>query len=110
MDYKHMQKEDVVIDMLLKFIKQQSGIALQKCEDFSGINTHRGKKYFNALIGQRISESMEFATLERAFKTSDLITSIEPNGFHRIAIFFDLDMAVNLTAHTDHAEGRHDFR
>lgn len=73
---------------VLNKIKEQTGVELVLCDHFTGIKTHRGRKYFNALLKEKVSESLDFDILLRyCAKYKDLY--IEQNGVERIAIFFD---------------------
>lgn len=70
----------------LTWIKNQTGLALQPCDYFTGIRKHNGRKYFVVLISDRISDSKEYDTLKR-FADKNKIISVEPSGFKRVAIF-----------------------
>ena len=70
----------------LKMIKNQIGLDLNLCDHFTGMQEHDGKKYFNIVLGQKTSESQEYASLLQFADRYQLI-SIEPNGVRRVAIF-----------------------
>ena len=75
-----------MIENFLKYIKLQTGLNLLPCDYFTGIRFHKGEKYFNILLKERISESQEFLTLEKFCNTYKTFR-MEPNGLNRIAIF-----------------------
>ena len=100
-----MAKDKETIAALLRFIKVYSGLTLHADEYFNGIKTRKGKKYFNVELQQRISESIEFQQLERLSSNSGIITRVDPNGFRRVAIFFDADTLKRWAAHADNAGG-----
>lgn len=80
--------DNEIIQKILKFIKTQIGLSLTADTYFTGIKRHNRKKYFNAELPGRVSESDEYALLERFAKKIKII-SVEPNGVNRVAIFFD---------------------
>jgi hypothetical protein len=75
-----------MIQKTLKLIKEQTGLSLELCPDFTGIKQDKGKKYFNVVLKERTSQSKEFDKLEKFAKKHKLI-DIEPNGLRRVAIF-----------------------
>lgn len=46
-----------MIQKTLKLIKEQTGLDLKLCPDFTGIKQHKGQKYFNVILKERTSES-----------------------------------------------------
>jgi hypothetical protein len=76
-----------MIDEILNFIYEQTGVIVESCEYFCGIREHRGHKYFNVVLKQKLSESADFSKLERFADKYNSIR-IEPNGLRRVAIFF----------------------
>lgn len=75
-----------MIEETLKLIKEQIGLDLKLCHDFTGIQTHNGKKYFNVVLQEKTSDSKEFDKIKYFAKKYKLI-HIEQNGLKRIAIF-----------------------
>lgn len=71
-----------------EYIANYAGINLEPCEDFSGLNKHRGETYYNFLLKERVSESQEFFLLQRIASNTNLIYRVEPNGLNRVAVFF----------------------
>jgi hypothetical protein len=72
--------------VVLKHIKEQIGYSFSLCEDFPGIKEYNGKPYFNIILKDPISESIEYTHLERLIESSRFICGIEPNGVCRVAI------------------------
>ena len=70
----------------LNLIKDQTGLDLELCDYFTGINEMNGRKYFNVILNQRTSESAEYVLLKRFADKYNLI-SIEPNGLRRVSVF-----------------------
>lgn len=75
-----------MIKKTLKLIKEQTGLDLKLCPDFTGIKQHKGQKYFNVVLKERTSESKEFDKLKQ-FANKYKLIDIEPNGLTRVAIF-----------------------
>lgn len=75
-----------MVEKTLNLIKEQTGLNLQLCEQFSDIGIYDGRKYFNVILKERISESQEYAILER-FAEKYKLVSVQPNGVFRVAIF-----------------------
>lgn len=78
--------EDFSISDTLELIKKQTGLELDLSDNFEGIKKRNGKKYFNVVLPQRISESREYDILKR-FADKYKLISVEPNGFKQVAIF-----------------------
>jgi|GEM_PF-1147698 len=72
----------------LDLIKEQTGLELELCDYFTGIQEHNGRKYFNVILSQRTSESQDFDKLKR-FANQYKIISVEPNGLRRVAVFLN---------------------
>jgi hypothetical protein len=72
----------------IEFIEKQTGLTLSLCDYFTGIKEHNGIKYFNVLLSQRTSESIDYDLLKR-FADKYKIVSVEPNGLKRVAIFLN---------------------
>jgi hypothetical protein len=70
----------------LALIKEQTGLVLELCDYFVGIKKHNGRKYFNVILPQRLSESKDYVLLER-FADKYKLISVEPCGVHRLSIF-----------------------
>ena len=75
-----------LIKETLALIKDQTGLRLELCDYFTGINHSKGKSSFNVILKERISESLEYDKLEKWAKKYNKI-QIEPNGLNRVAIF-----------------------
>ena len=71
---------------VLAYIKDQIGISLELCDYFTEIKDFNGKPYFNVILNDRVSESRQFAKLERLAIQSNVISEIQPNGVCRVAI------------------------
>ena len=76
------------IETLQTFIKKQAGIELEPCDYFTGLQKHKGKKYYNFLLNEKVSESQDFLRLQRIAQNGNLIHAVEPNGVNRVAVFF----------------------
>lgn len=74
------------INSTLALIKQQIGVTLELCDCFTGVKTRNKKRYFNAILKDRVAESKDFDALKRIENKIGL--QIEPNGVRRIAIYF----------------------
>lgn len=70
----------------LNLIKEQTGLTLEPCPYFTGVKRRNGKKYFNVVLKQRVSESMEYMKLER-FADKYKLISVHPCGVDRAVIF-----------------------
>jgi len=79
-------KIKTMIQKTLKLIKEQTGLDLKLCPDFTGIKQHKCQKYFNVVLKERTSESKEFDKLKK-FANKYKLIDIEPNGLTRVAIF-----------------------
>ena len=74
------------MESIILKIKEQIGVQLTPCDYFTGIKTLKGKKYFNALLKERCSESKDFKKL--LFYQDKLGIKVEPCGLNRVSIFF----------------------
>ena len=74
------------ISETLELIKEQTGLNLELCDYFTGIEEYNDRKYFNVILHQRTSESKEYDTLKR-FADKYKLISVEPNGLKRVAVF-----------------------
>ena len=72
----------------LELIRVQTGLKLELCDHFTGMQNHNGRKHFNVILPKRTSESKEYAMLKR-FADRYKIISVEPNGVRRLVIFQD---------------------
>ena len=72
-----------MIQETLMLIKNHTGLSLQLCDYFTGLQTGN---YFNVILKDPIYESSEHNTLERFADKYGLI-KVEPNGYKRLAIF-----------------------
>ena len=71
---------------MLKEIREQTGLILTPDTYFVG---YQKGNYFNVILKDRVSESKEFQALERFVTNSKTFYKVEPNGLHRVAIFFN---------------------
>jgi hypothetical protein len=87
MEEKHPNEKSLIsIHETLELIKNQTGLELELCDNFTGLKEHKGRKYFNVSLPQRTSESKEYDTLKR-FASKYKSISVEPNGLKRVAVF-----------------------
>lgn len=86
-DGNKKENKNAEIQDVRKLIKEQIGLDL-KVADEERIKKLHGRKYFNAFLNERVSESKEFDLLKN-FADKYKIIDIEPNGFKQIAIFFN---------------------
>lgn len=70
----------------LTLIEKQTGLRLELCDHFMGIHYFNDKPYFNILLKERISESLEYNKLKN-WCVKYRALQIENNGLKRIAIF-----------------------
>lgn len=75
-----------MIQSTLKHIQEQTGMNLDLCEDFPGLQEFKGTKYFNVILSDKTSESKQYSRL-KAFADTYGTISIEPNGVRRVAVF-----------------------
>ncbi len=74
------------IEETLELIEAQTGLKLQLCDYFTGVRNHNGRKFFNVILQERVSESIEFDILKR-FADKYKLISVKPNGVKRVGIF-----------------------
>ena len=84
--FEEYTNDQDLISNTLKMIKDQIGLDLKLDDHFSGIQYHKGKKYFNVILDEKNSESEQYNKLERFSKKYGLI-DVEPNGVKRVSIF-----------------------
>ena len=84
-----IKNEIKIIEFLTAHIKEQIGVTLELDDNFTGIRNHKGKPYFNAILAERIFDSVDCRKLVRIAGKHNGITAVEPNGSNRIAIFFN---------------------
>ena len=72
----------------LTLIEEQTGLRLRLCEHFKGIHYFNNKPYFNVILKDKISESLEYVKLKR-WSDQYRILQIENNGLKRLAVFFN---------------------
>ena len=75
-----------MIQKTLQLIKENTGLALNLCDYFTGIKECAKGKYFNIVLPEKICESKDYVTLQRVSKKYGLI-KVEPNGVRRVAVF-----------------------
>lgn len=74
------------INDTLTLIEEQTGLRLELCEHFKGIRYFNYKPYFNVILKDKISESLEYLKIKR-WSDQYRILHIESNGLKRISIF-----------------------
>lgn len=79
--------ENEIISAVLGFIKKQAGLSLNVCSHFAGLQLHKEMVFFNVEIESPCFDSSELKILTRLSGDRKLISSVEPNGHKRIAIF-----------------------
>ncbi len=72
---------------VIQMIKEHVNIDIVMCDCFTGIYLMGGKRYFNALLHESISESKDYDLLKNWADKYSLIR-VKPNGLRRVAIFF----------------------
>lgn len=70
----------------LTLIEEQIGLRLDLCDHFTSFRFMDSKPYFNVVLKDKISESLDYDKLKRWSDKFKLI-SIENNGLKRLAIF-----------------------
>lgn len=70
----------------LTLIEEQTGLRLGLCDHFTGILYFDDKPYFNVVLKEKISESLEYKKLKK-WCNQYKILKIENNGLKRIAVF-----------------------
>ncbi len=83
-----MTSDDKQIEYTLKLIKEQTGIEMKLCDHFTGINTYNGRRYFNVILSEMVSESLDYAIL-CGFANKYKLISVEPNGVKRVAVYLN---------------------
>jgi hypothetical protein len=83
-------KSQQIINNVISYIKQQTGLDLE-IDDSTGLKKQRGYNYFNILLNTQVSESSEYDKLEQ-FANKYKLIKIQPNGYKRVAIFFNNDL------------------
>ena len=70
----------------LTLIEEQIGLRLDLCDHFTGIRFMDNKPYFNVVLKDKVSESLDYDKLKR---WSDKYNTfkVENNGLKRLAIF-----------------------
>lgn len=74
------------MENVISYIKEQIGVELTPCDHFTGIKKLHGRKYFNAILKERCSESKDFDKL--LFYQEKLGIKVEQCGLNRVSIFF----------------------
>ena len=77
-----------MITKTIELIKEQTGIGVKLCEDFTGLLKHGDRKYFNIILEKRTSESEDYTALE-VFANKFKLIAVEPNGLKRVAIYIN---------------------
>lgn len=63
-----------------KHIKEMTGVDVSPCNNFTSVESHKGKKYINILLGEHSWHGNKYDIIARNF-------AIEPNGHKRIAFY-----------------------
>ena len=74
------------ITQTLTLIEQQTGLRLHLCDHFTGVRHFNNKPYFNIVLKEKISESLDYNKL-KMWSEKYKILQIENNGLKRIAVF-----------------------
>jgi hypothetical protein len=74
------------INKTLTLIEKQIGLRLDLCDHFTGVHYFNDKPYFNVVLKEKISESLEYNKLKNWCNQYKKL-QIENNGLKRIAIF-----------------------
>lgn len=77
---------ETLISDTLKLIKDQTGLELQLCDYFTGLQMCEGVNYFNVILKDRVWCSKEYDILTRFANKYNLIR-VESCGPNRISIF-----------------------
>ncbi len=80
--------EKIDTQKTIESIEISTGVKLELCDYFTGVKTYQGKKYFNVILNEKISESKDYTKLQR-YADKYKIISIEPNGIRRVSIFIN---------------------
>lgn len=75
-----------MINETLALIKHHTGLELQLCDYFTGVQKSYHGDYFNVILKDPIFSSREHTILEKFAAQYELI-KVEPNGYRRLAIF-----------------------
>lgn len=67
-------------------IEEQTGLRLELCDHFTGIRFLKDRPYFNVVLKDKISESLDYIILKRWSDKYKNI-KIENNGLKRLSIF-----------------------
>ncbi len=70
----------------LTLIEEQTGLRLELCDHFTGVRFFNGKPYFNVVLKDKISESLDYDNLKR-WSDKHKTIKIENNGLKRLSIF-----------------------
>ena len=70
----------------LTLIEEQIGLRLDLCDHFTGFKFMDNKPYFNVVLKDKISESLDYDKLKR-WSDKHKSFKIENNGLKRLAIF-----------------------
>ncbi len=70
----------------LTIIEEQIGLRLDLCDHFTGVKFMGSKPYFNVILKDKISESLDYDKLKR-WSDKNKSFKIENNGLKRLAIF-----------------------
>lgn len=81
-----IMKENFTIQEVLNLIKESTCLDLKPCEYFTGIRETAGRKYFNVMLNQSLSDSLDYQILLR-FANKYKLIDVSPNGLKRVAIF-----------------------
>jgi len=83
--------ENEIIDLALSFIKKHTGLLLNCCPYFGGLQVHQTKIFFNVEVDTPCFDCVELKKLTIISGVKKTIRSVEPNGYKRLAVFIDLE-------------------
>ena len=81
-----VENQKDMIAKTLELIKHHTGIELQLCDYFTGVQKSYHGSYFNVILKDPLFASRDHTILERFANQYGLI-KVEPNGYKRLAIF-----------------------
>jgi hypothetical protein len=81
-----VENQNDMIAETLELIKHHTGLQLELCDYFTGVQKSYHGNYFNVILKDPLFTSLEHTILERFADQYGLI-QVEPNGYKRLAIF-----------------------
>lgn len=81
-------KDDKLIQEVLESIRAKTGLELTPDDCFTGVQTHKGKRYFNVMFEERLDYSSWRMKVLFSFASKYKTIEIESCGVSRLSIFF----------------------